>query len=242
MNILSFDVATKSLAVSLISYNENIQRIQDKLDAYMQYKLQLDEFNDLHSHNNCLLKFEELLKFTNDNINDSICIKYLEVKDLIPGKKLSETNTIDRTLALHNYLKELDLKLNELLNSNIQNLYILVEYQMGPNDKSRVISSQLLLHFMKYVESNSPNIHLIGPTLKNTIHIGSGDDGIYSNFVEKYKNNYTANKAHAKYNFLKLIDLLGCANMIYDIKKKNLDDIADSVMQSLSWAKKNKFI
>ena len=60
-------------------------------------------------------------------------------------------------------------------------------------------------------------------------------DAHYSTFVEKYKTLYASNKNHTKYNFLKLIEHLKSEVFIKDIKKKNMDDIADATIMSLAY-------
>lgn len=234
MHIISFDVATKSLGVSIINYNlELSNEINLELNLFLKKKEMLlsSKFNS-DDFNNLLKNYVDLLDIVAKKLDEKIKIEFLEVVDLIPGKKLKETTIIERTKNLQIYLTNLDKLLPKTP------LIFLVEYQMGPNDKSRVISSQILYHFSKFCINNNNAIHLIGPSLKNKIIIG-GIDSKYSIFLEKYKTNYTANKAHAKYNFLKLITFLKKETLIKDIKAKNIDDIADSVLMSLAYLLSN---
>ena len=57
----------------------------------------------------------------------------------------------------------------------------------------------------------------------------------YSYFINKYAKAYDANKAHSKNNFLYWTKYKNIEYMIKDIKKKNLDDIADSCNMILAW-------
>lgn len=246
MYVVSCDVATKSLAISIIEYNTNFE--SEIIKNYEDYKLSknniLNEIESLRKKtkqekteqekiNQKILEIFEnyntLLKNIINIQNNKIKIKYLEVKDLIPGKKLKDTNTVIRTTNLYNYLNEVIDPIIKLYEKN--KLIFLIEYQMGPNDKSRVISSQLLYHFTKY----KSDIHLVGPSLKNKIIIGNNKNLLYSTFIEKYKSNYTANKNHSKANFLEIIKILKNENLILNINKKNIDDIADSVLMSITW-------
>lgn len=233
MYFISFDVATKSLAVSIIEYNINY--LDDIEAAIIEYHKNKPNLQGSKNINKLLEAYICLLDQTKKIFDTKMKIIDLRVKDLIPGKKLSETTIVERTSALYKYLCEIDQKIADL-NLEPKDILFLIEYQMGPNDKSRVISSQIMYHFTKFATTidSEPNIQLVGPSLKNKIIIG-GLDSNYSEFLEKYSCNYTANKNHAKYNFIKLIKYLDVEHMINGIRKKNIDDIADSVLMSLAY-------
>jgi hypothetical protein len=240
MQIISFDVATKSLAVSIISYNYNfaeaMTKIGVKYQEYRDYKRNsslagVDYISDI------LGKYAELLDQVNAIMGAMFTIEYLEVKDLIPNQKIKDTNIIERTVKLQEYLAHIDT----LLPNDPAQCKVLIEYQMGPNDKSRTISSQIMYHFAKYTPQGL-DIQLVGPTLKNKIFLLNDPNSIYSRFVEKYTTNYAANKNHSKYNFLKIIDIYGYHRLIKNIPKKNIDDIADSALMSIAIALREKLI
>lgn len=223
MYIISIDTATKSMALSIIEYNTEINKqISELYTLYKYNKKKVTTITEV------LQLYIDLLDNISNLIENKIKIHHLDVIDLIPGKKISETDIIFRTKQLHIYLKKIDILIDKLDESK-KKLFLL-EYQMGPNIQSNVISSQLMYHFTKYSDSE---IKIIGPSLKNKVYIG-GDDGKYSNFLEKYKTLYAANKNHTKYNFLKLMSYLNNNNFSH-IKKKNIDDIADSVLMSLAY-------
>ncbi|MGL5935452.1 MAG: hypothetical protein ACRCZI_07490 [Cetobacterium sp.] len=242
MNIISFDTATKSLAISFIKYNINYK--QELNDLYKEYKSKKFNTKNSKSVDELLLIIDNYNKLLQNAINvlDSrIIIKHLIVVDLIPDKKIAETDAIYRTQKLHEFMHtEFDSMLRKYVND--EHMQFLLEYQMGPNIKSNAISTQLIYHLMKYSKDNNyKGIELVGPSLKNKVYIG---DNQHSNFIEKYKTNYAANKNHTKTNFLALIDILKKNatrnNNIEDInieniKKKNIDDIADSVFMSLAF-------
>lgn len=239
MFIIGIDVATKSLAISIIKYKSN-KIVQEEMNLaiknYRKYKKTIKKTLN-EELNNLLKKYQELLEFTN-SLLCPIEILFVDVKDLIPDKKLKDTNILERTNNLRKYLNEIDKKISEL-NISEKNLDILIEYQMGPNDKSRVISAQLLYHFSKY---STANIELVGPSLKNSLFFKNNEESHYSKFLEKYSTNYSANKAHSKYLFLELLKNIGKSDIINDIKKKNIDDISDSVLMSIAWLKKNEIL
>jgi hypothetical protein len=195
--------------------------------AYQKYILDKEAAKDI---NEIIVYYIKLLDKVNNLIDSRIRIEYMDVIDIIPGKKVKETSVVERTISLYNHLSKLDSRLQQDTSYTF-----LIEYQMGPNDKSRAVSSQIMMFFAKYCEPHGSSIiKIIGPSLKNKISIG-GDDAHYSNFVEKYTTNYAANKNHAKYNFLKLLKYLGQEKVINHVKKSNIDDIADSVMMSIAY-------
>jgi hypothetical protein len=230
MNIISFDVATKSLAVSIINYDTNIGNKIDEL---------FNNFKKYEGKNNLLVlqEYEKLIDDVTTLYDNKISIKYLDVKDLIPDKQLKDTTAVERSNALFNYLTKLDKIILDYTDEN--DLVFLIEYQMGPNDKSRAISSQIMYHCMRYY--NGSNIHLVGPSLKNKLIIDKSDESKYSSFIGKYKSNYSANKNHSKHNFLVLLKKLKSEKLIQHISKKNIDDIADSVLMSIAWVLKSKY-
>lgn len=220
MYVISFDVATKSLAVSIIKYNVFLNEELKK--SYEKYLSRRDTSNV-----EILIKqYNELLCEVNRLLDTEIEILYMDVVDLIPGKKLKDTSIIERTKSLASYLRDFDKIVTETTESPV----VLIEYQMGPNDKSRAVSSQIMYHFADYT------VYLVGPSLKNTLIVNEEN---YSEFAEKYRSNYLANKNHSKCNFLKIIKHLKKEEMIKNIKKKNIDDIADSVLMSIAWFKTN---
>lgn len=225
INIISIDVAIKSLALSVISYDTNycfhVRNIINKCDDMLKTDLNIPILITI---------LDEL----NTRIDNIYTIEYMNVVDIIPEKKIKDTDIVYRTQQLIKYLKQFDeWFINYLNNKGMLDdpVYVLIEYQMVTNDKSRGIASQLLYHFLSY---NMPHIevHMVGPSLKNTICICP--ELHYNFFVDKYMNNYDANKNHSKSNF---ITIMKHKNMdIPDtINKKNYDDIGDSILMSLAW-------
>ena len=231
---LSFDPATKSLAVSITEYNVDLsENIDNEFKNYLKKKDKIDE-SDI---NKLLENYLNLLTEVDKLLENRIKIHYLNVIDLIPGKTVKRSDIQEISKSLYNYLNTVIDPIIEKYNkdNNKDDWIFLLEYQMGPNIQSNSISSQIIYHLSKYTYP----IELIGPTLKNKIMIG-GVDASYSNFLETHTTNYAANKSHSRYNFLKLIKDLKKESMVKNIKKKHIDDIGDSVIQGLAYMIKYK--
>jgi hypothetical protein len=146
MYILSFDVASKSLAVSIIKFNENwradvkqsIEILNQTLCLYtsISNKPNIDSFTKICQ--------ASLIHINNiHNILDTLIqIIFVDVVDLIPGKKIKETDLILRSNRLKGYLNNLDNMIKDF-----DACHVLVEYQMGPNNKSNNVFSQILYHY-----------------------------------------------------------------------------------------------
>ena len=237
MHIISYDIASKSLAISIIYFNKNWKsELKTKRDSYNSNISKLDNPIDICKYTiNYLLEIDKLA-------SELINLIYVDIIDLIPGEKLKDTTAILRTSRLKSYLKAIDKKLVDLNDDII----VLLEYQMGPNDKSRNVCSQILYHYSDS-DSNFSNVNIIdkpnnlhkykieilGPSLKNKINFIK--ETPYSYYTRKYTKLYDANKNHSKENFIYWINKNKMTHMIKNIKKKNLDDIADSFNMAFAW-------
>lgn len=258
IKIISFDVANKSLAIAQLeiinikkifcSIVNNLEKLQSELTILQNieksnsknYKKNIKENNsksNLKSIEENYKKITELLKYTTKLIPLPINFLHLEVCDVIPGKKISETNSIDRAYGLFVKLNKLCIQFGKKwLNSDV---HILIEYQMGPNKKSGEVSSQLIYHFLQYVPPE--NIHIIGPSLKNKLYYLDDFKSTHNYYIHKYVKLYDANKAHTNYLFHRLIEIYKLNSekqkRLELIKKKNYNDIADAVCQAIAWIK-----
>ena len=166
-----------------------------------------------------------ILSFDCANRSLAICgfsdnkIILMKVFDLTEGKTYT---AIERARLLKTCLSAI----------NITPYLVLVEYQMSANDKSRCISQQIIYHYVDICE-----VVLVGPSLKNKICLSVDNSLSHSTFMEKYSSKYIANKNHAKANFLYWLALNNCSHLIAEnqIKKRNIDDIADAFMQILGF-------
>jgi hypothetical protein len=252
MYIISFDIASKSLAISIILINTNWKiEILNYIDLYNLLKKEDPESKKYDT----LIKKYKCIKEINYIIHNIIQIKFLDVVDLTPNMKLKDVHVIDRSARLSSYICNLKLYINTNIPiAETEKVKVLLEYQMGPNDQSRNVGSQILYAFSgidpSYKSNNLPIVDntnvihsrkhiydpmIIGPTLKNKLCVAQG--GEYSAFVEKYATNYTANKSHSKFNFLQWMKTRPELErqLIGSIKKKNIDDIADSVNMCIAW-------
>ena len=239
--IISFDIASKSLGNAIIKINNNWEQDLKKI---------MGNFNKNINKSSCGVSICNhalaALKLIDKLIDDLINPVFLDVVDLIPGKKVKDVDVAVRAASLKGYLCFLDRLAN--INSNDTEPWdVLMEYQMGPNDQSRNVGSQILYHYsqpkIEYKSANLQNssyiaptrqinVHIVGPSLKNTINFVKGKDLAF--FMEKYATSYTANKNHSKANFYEWMKNKD-SKLIGKIEKKNMDDVADAVTQALAW-------
>lgn len=238
MIYVSFDVANKSLAVSIIKYIDTDTLYAELANAHEIYKEKKRKFLKTDP----LLVFKEyinLLQESNQILSKRIKIEYLHVVDLIPNKKISESSIVERTFNLRKYLDSLRAVIDPLIKDD--DYKFLIEYQMGPNDKSRAVSSQILLFcssFAENVEDAEARIKLVGPSLKNKLSIDTDEKSHHSYYLSKFKTNYAANKNHTKYLLYKIVDTYNQNNILLNIKKKNIDDAADAVCMTIAYISK----
>ena len=125
----------------------------------------------------------------------------------------------------------LNIQISELKNiNNIEKITVLVEYQPSFNEKARTIYNQIIY---EYSDNKQYNVIIMNPLYKNKIYFNK--ELQHSRFIQKYNNNYIANKNHTKQNFLYLLNKYNLEYIIKKIKKKNLDDLADSFMQIIAY-------
>jgi hypothetical protein len=198
-------------------------------------------------------------------VDNILVIKFFNVVDLIPGRKVEEVSVLDRTRLLKTVLMTIDKQFSTPDQ-------ILIEYQMGPNDIARMISSQIAYHYTEVtniefkckvsksiIDTNcityavkhfplnaidfnpsSNSIHLISPMLKNAYHIAT--DGAYENFIVK-SSNTVANKKHTLYNFSHYIKIMMAnGNELLDNIPNKANDISDSFMQLFGYLKKKALL
>jgi hypothetical protein len=238
MKYIGIDLATKSLAVSIIDYNPDfIREMNQQLDDWIEYKNRYIEWcaeSGMEDIETLLIQFNKTLDKITDVLDGRLKILDMSVVDLIPGDKVADVSVVDRTTKLHQYMNTIfDSKLSLY---KPQDMTFLLEYQMGPNIKSNLVASQVIYHLAKY--RNGDNIVLVGPSLKNKIMIGDRE-AHYSNFVNRYTTLYAANKNHTKFNLQRLLEFTGDKFPPKGIKKANVDDIADTVMMTMAWLLKN---
>ena len=95
----------------------------------------------------------------------------------------------------------------------------------GTPDRNTIQKKENKLHF---------DIVVVGPSLKNKIELDNSKPRSF--FIDKYAKLYDANKAHSKSNLLWWLKMNNKENMLTGIKKKNIDDVADSFIQAFAWS------
>lgn len=155
------------------------------------------------------------------NIEDmNIELLSYDVIDLLPGKKLKETDDIMRVKALKRALDQIDISAIPK-----DKLTVIVEYQMGPNVKSHSVFDGIFMYYADY------DIQKITPSYKNKICFC--EDGRHQRFLEKSSRSYSANKAHTAFNVKYF-----CKGKKIDISKipdKIVKDFGDAFMQIIAW-------
>jgi hypothetical protein len=159
-------------------------------------------------------------------VNGWIIIHKLEVTDLIPGKKVKEVNELDRTRALKSYLRRVDDNITATRAVDM----VVVEHQparvgMAANSNSTYVSMQLMLWYC--------DLPLVLIDAKRKNNITCEKVGSYQKIRETAKDNYSARKRHSKLTFEHLVSTFGWEKHLVGISKKNIDDIADAVLQML---------
>ena len=162
----------------------------------------------------------------NKKINNIIKYIYYNVEDLIPGKKVKETGILERSSSLKNYLYKIKEIVNILKEEEcIEKIHLLIEYQLSSNYNANAIYNQIIYEFSNDIYE----ITVMNPSYKNKVYFNK--DLKHSNFIQKYNNNYIANKNHTKANFLYFIKHFNIEHVIKNVKAKNIDDLADSFLQ-----------
>ncbi len=232
MFYIGFDIATKSLSIVIIKYDGNdvFNLINEEINSYRKLTCAPQQKSK---------NYIKLLKKCNDILDNQYEIKYLDVIDLTPDKKIKDTNTIEKTLCLEHFLRNTITPI--LMKIPEEERTFIIEYQMGPNDKSRVISSQIMfycsLFCCKKLQRAQEQIKLIGPALKNKLYITDDEKSFHSYHLGKYKTNYAANKNHTKYLLKTFLGVRGRGHILKKISKKNLDDAADAFCMIIAYIK-----
>ena len=210
---LSFDCAKKTFAFIIIRLDFNFifynnKQLRDIIN-FIKSDIKKNGINDKHI---------DLATKMDERTKQSIKIIAAECVDLDPSKSNKEMDTVSRVRSVVDYVNRCIMGYVNDIDKNL--LTVLVEFQMSFNDKSRCVSTALLTIFSHY------DIHLVSPSLKNKIYFT--EDGRHANFVQKYKNGYSANKAHALFNYLKFEELFDQKLSISNTLKGH---IADAFLQ-----------
>jgi len=252
MIVFSFDCAIKNLGFCCIEIDLNWESKIKELTKEL-----LNFYKTYDSHEDPLAFIKNILTRIDNVLDNAFKIKYMNIIDLVPEGRAKDTK-----------FTEVVKRLKYILYCLQQQLptpdFVLIEYQMNANDKSRGISRYIEEYFLPlgntdatitYAMTAYPlnaidiplnlasdtKIYIVTPNLKNSYQVSSLESLNYQTFIEKYNRNYDANKAHAVSNFEYFIS---SRNLDHTIKKipNKLDDIADAFMMAYSWARHEKYI
>jgi hypothetical protein len=146
--------------------------------------------------------------------------------DLFPGRADDDIPTVERLRAVARYVASRVRPAVAAIVPPGERLRVVVEFQMGPNAKARAVAAALIALF------SEEDVIIVGPTLKNKI--ATCEEGRYCYFAERYKTSYSANKAHASYNFARLEALFG-STIPPTVPATLRGHIADSFMQVIGY-------
>lgn len=234
-HILSFDCADKTLGVCLL--------------GYLPEETILEHMEFIMSENNQQKKASLITQLT----NAILTVKSVWLFDLIPGLNVRATEDSVRLGRLKYALRSIRTILDT---ASISIDQIIIEYQMGQNDLSRLISAAITYEFVDMDagihvnighqcnqkntntnDVNAKNIIQIGPSFKNSFHFAQ--HLAYSEFASKYKTSKTANKHHTAENFKYFLGLQSINNpaFAFNLKDKHseINHIADAFMQAVYW-------
>ncbi len=166
----------------------------------------------------------------NDYCNETFKFIDMNVYDINDGEKTKDTTVLQKAQGLKNTLNSFDEKNKETINKD--NVIVLIEYQMNANHTSNAIFNMIMYHY-----AGRYPIHIVKPSLKNTIAFHPRF--VLAEFLAHASTNYKANKQHTTYNMIYLLTLYDSMHLISSIKKKNHDDIADTLCQAVAWHKVN---
>ncbi len=160
--------------------------------------------------------------------DESIQIIMMDVFDINDGKCISETTICEKAISLKRVLSHVDAVINNSKACEVDATQVLIEYQMNANHASNAIFNMITYHF-----ADKYPTHIVKPSLKNTIALHPMLT--LAKFLEYSTSNYKANKQHTTYNMIYLLTVFDKLHFISHIKKKNHDDIADTLCQCLAW-------
>lgn len=164
----------------------------------------------------------------NNKLNDIIVPLLMKVFDINNGEKTKETTVMAKAINLKKVLESIDEQMSDQVADD--NLKVVIEYQLNANHGANAIFNMIVMFY-----AGRYPIEVIPPAYKNKIALHPLL--ALSTFLGYCSNNYKANKEHTKHNMLYFLTMTDRLDMIKDIKKKNYDDIADTLCQALAFHK-----
>ena len=144
-----------------------------------------------------------------------------ETADLFPGRADDDIHTVERLRGVVRYVAARVRPAVAAVPPG-ERLQVVIEFQRGANARARAVAAALVTLFAE------DDVIFVGPTLKN--RVATCEEGRYCYFAERYRRTYSANKAHAKFNFARFEEAFGTG--IPPMHPPSLrGHIADSFMQ-----------
>ena len=240
LSFLSWDCGNKTLAHAHIIINSKIlieiRKIYSRFDSWHDRYIAPNgppEFTDKTA-------IVEILKIIDDArrvMSTFILFISVGVNDILEGKKVADTDEVQRTVALHKFLVQSPASLETIFAKDkiySTHTQVLIEHQpskvgTATNNKSTMIGHQLAFY---YVERP---VFLIDPKLKNKLTIAPGME--FSPTYGGAYSKYAARKKHSKDTFLKLLGVLGLEHVTMGIPLSCMDDLADATLQIIAYCK-----
>lgn len=198
MYYISFDCATKTMGVCILYYDDT------------WYSKVYHLMSDITTCNDVISMFDSVEHI----INNTFKVLYLNVVNVSNMKDHPST----KAKNLKTFLSSLDYITKDC---NPDNTKVILEFQMGPNSKSRIIEHFLAYHFCDY------DVKITGAMKKNRIEL---TNTTLQDIQAKYTTSKVARKKHAVQNAKHFLKLWGDPSLL-DVKKA--DDMADACMQIL---------
>lgn len=229
LKFLSWDCANRTLAHAHVTVNSRI--IADCLvwtEKLINWRRMNEKVTPLNMESLQFLLTEYALI-----TNSFITFHSVDVKDVLDGKKVSDTDEIERAKALHDYLVNSNISLDRLdavgpLNAAGVSTRVLIEQQptkvnSATNNKSTHVSSQLAFYYI------TKNPALVNPKLKNKLTVCAGME--YAVYMGSVESDYYARKKHTKMSLMYLLKAFNREHIVDGIPRSCLDDLADAVFQ-----------
>lgn len=235
-DVLSYDVANRSIAVSFVRFSLKTIRLgKDLYDAVLMPLIDLCRVKpDLVPTLRGLIR--RVAHVIDELASAAYEVRYMCVRDLLGGRRLKEVKTEERAAALKAFNREVQGAIGCTPDA------VLIELQMVQNDKSRTVASQCCYHWIDIV----PHVELVPAGLKNKFtgwlfrrntaerypHI--------EDFRARYANAYDANKAYSSavmrcwMQHWATADEHRIATAALASAAKH-DDLADSLLQCFAW-------
>lgn len=242
---LSWDCGNKTLAHAHVTINTHIlvqiDQIYARLAAWMvKYPDAISQWIRAECVDTpAITELWAILRDGKYMMKSFIVFHSVGVNDILEGRKVADTDEVQRTIALSKFLESSPVSNEKLIHEDT--IYhhpteILVEHQpskvgMATNNKSTMVGHQLMFYYVKR------QVSLVSPKLKNHISLPGIE---YSITYGGASTPYYARKKHSKELFLKIMKVLDMEHVYARVPMTCMDDLADAVLQIFAHCKDKK--